>query len=56
MVQVVNYERMSRLRPPPYTSIPFNLNTACVIIIILAAAGLYKRHKDITQSRVRSGT
>lgn len=56
MVQVVNYERMERLRPPPFTTIPFNLNTICIIIIILVIAGLYKRHVDITQSRVRSGT
>lgn len=56
MVQVVNHERMRRLRPPPYTSIPFNLNTVCVIIIILAAAGLYKRHVDIRQSREQSRT
>ena len=56
MVQVVNYERMSRLRPPPYTSIPFNLNTICVIIILLAIAALYKRHVDIKQSREQSRT
>lgn len=47
MVQVVNYERMERLRPPPITTIPFNLNTICIIIIILAILGLYKRHKDL---------
>ena len=56
MVQVVNYERMARLRPPPITSIPFNLNTLSVIIIILTAIGLYKRHVDIKQSRVQSHT
>ena len=56
MVQVVNYERMNRLRPPPYTDIPFNLNTVCIVIIILAVAGLYKRHVDVTRSRERSGT
>jgi hypothetical protein len=56
MVQVVNYERMARLRPAPYTTIPFNLNTLSVIIIILAVVGLYKRHVDIKQSREQSRT
>jgi len=56
MVQVVNYERMARLRPAPYTTIPFNLNTLCVIIIIFVCAGLYKRHLDIRQSREQSRT
>lgn len=50
MVQVVNYERMSRLRPPPYTEIPFNLNTLSILIIIVAIIGLYKRHLDIRRS------
>ena len=56
MVQVVNYERMDRLRPPPVTSIPFNLNTVSVIIIILAVLGLYKRHMDVKRSRGQSRT
>ena len=56
MVQVVNYERMARLRPEPLTTIPFNLNTLSVIIIILVVLGLYKRHMDIKQSRIQSHT
>lgn len=56
MVQVVNYERMARLRPEPYTTIPFNLNTICIVIVVLAIAGLYKRHMDIKQSREQSRT
>lgn len=50
MIPVVNYERMERLRPEPYTTIPLNANTACIFIIILAIIGLYKRHIDISQS------
>ena len=51
MIPVVNYERMERLRPPPYTTVPLNANTACIAVIILAIIGLYKRHIDISQSR-----
>jgi hypothetical protein len=54
MVQVVNYERMARLRPTPYTTIPFNLNTLSVIILVVAVIGLYKRHIDVRQSREQS--
>jgi hypothetical protein len=56
MVQVVNYERMARLRTEPYTAIPFNLNTFSVVIIFLTALGLYKRHINIKQSREQSRT
>ena len=56
MIPVVNYERMERLRPPPPTNIPLNANTACVVIIILAVIGLYKRSVDVSQSRLRRYT
>ena len=56
MVQVVNYERMARLRPEPVTTIPFNLNTLSIVIIILAILGLYKRHVNVKQSREQSRT
>lgn len=56
MVQVVNYERMERLRPPPITTIPFNLNTISIVIIVLVIAGLYKRHMDLKRSRERYHT
>ena len=56
MVQVVNYERRDRLRPPPITTIPFNLNTISIVIIVLVLAGLYKRYADIKRSRERYGT
>ena len=56
MIPVVNYERMERLRRPPPTNIPLNANTACIVIIIVAVIGLYKRSVDVSQSRSRRYT
>ena len=44
MIQVVNYEKMERLRAPPLTNVPFNLNTLSIIILIV---GLFICIKDI---------
>lgn len=51
MIPVVNHERLERLRAPPATNIPLNMNTACIVVIILAVIGLYKRSVDVSQSR-----
>jgi hypothetical protein len=49
---VVNYGRMERLRLPEDEKM--NLNTWCIIFIILVCLGLYKRYVDINQSHERS--
>jgi len=53
MVRVVDYERLERLRPPPHplATIPFNLNTLSIVIILITALLLYKRYVNVTQSR-----
>jgi hypothetical protein len=52
MIPVVDYERMQRLRcPPSRLSIPFNLNSLCIIFIVLVIVGLYRRAVVINQSR-----
>jgi hypothetical protein len=53
---VVNYGRMERLRPPESTIVPLNLNTFCVIFIILCVLALYRRSVKITQERERFHT
>jgi len=56
MIPVVNYERLERLKPPPVTNVPLNANTACIVIIILAIIGLYKRHLDVNRPNERRYT
>jgi hypothetical protein len=51
---VVNYGRMERLRLPESTNVQMNLNTFCVILIIMCALALYKRSVTITQGREQS--
>jgi len=53
---VVNYGRMERLRPPERTSIPMNLNTICIIVIIICILGMYNRAVTVSQSRAQSYT
>jgi hypothetical protein len=53
-IPVVNYGRMERLRPPEFTSVPMNVNTFCMIFIILCIFGLYKRYIDINQRNQQS--
>jgi hypothetical protein len=55
-LKVVNYEKMERLRPPPITNIPFNLNTLSIIVIIFSVILMFKRSVDVKQSRERSRT
>jgi len=56
MIQVVNYEKMERLRAPPLTNVPVNLNTLSIIILIVGVIYMYKRYITIKQSRERSRT
>ena len=49
---IINYGRMERLRLPEDEKI--NLNTICIIVLIIICLGLYKRYVDISQSRERS--
>jgi hypothetical protein len=56
MIPVVNYDRMERLRAPERASIPMNLNTLCIIIIIICILGMYNRAITISQSREQSYT
>ncbi|AET84904.1 hypothetical protein FK873_gp234 [Micromonas pusilla virus SP1] len=48
-IPVVNYGRMERLRPPEFTSVPMNVNTFCIVFIVLCVLGLYKRSVNISQ-------
>jgi hypothetical protein len=56
MIQVVNYEKMERLRAPPLTNAPFNMNTLSIIILIVGLIYMYKRYITIKQSREQSRT
>jgi len=56
MIPVVNYGRMERLRPPERTFLKLDMNTFCIIFIILCILGLYKRAITISQSREQSYT
>ena len=56
MIQVVNYEKMERLRAPPLTNVPVNLNTLSIIIVIVGLIYMYKRYITIKQSREQSRT
>jgi len=56
MIPVVNYGRMERLRPPENASLSMNLNTICIIIIIICILGMYNRAVTISQSREQSYT
>lgn len=53
---VVNYGRLERLRPPESKTLPMNLNTFCVIFIVVCILGLYKRSSTISQRRKRYTT
>lgn len=56
IMQVVNYERLERLRAPPLTDIPMDLNTLSVVVMILAALWLYRRRALIRRPRERYRT
>jgi len=53
---VVNYGRMERLKPPESATLPLNLNTICIIFIILCVLALYRRSVILTQERERYHT
>jgi len=53
---VVNYGRMERLKPPDTTVVPMNLNTLCIIFIVICILGLYNRAVTISQRRERYHT
>jgi len=55
-IPVVNYGRMERLRPSESTQVPLNLNTFCIILIILCLLALYRRSVTLTQERERFHT
>jgi len=54
MIPVVNYERMERLKPAPLTTVPLNMNTISIGVIILGVIFLYKRNLEVTRRRERS--
>ncbi len=56
MLPVVNYARMERLKPPPVTPVPLNLNTFCVVFIMVCILCLYKRSANISDKRRRYTT
>jgi hypothetical protein len=54
MIPVVNYERMERLKPPPITNIPMNLNTFSIGCIIIGVLVLYRRYVTVKNAHERS--
>ena len=52
-ITVADYARMERLRPPEVTSVQMNLNTLCIVFIIIVVLGLYNRSVTISQRRER---
>jgi hypothetical protein len=56
IIPVVNYGRMERLRPPEVTDVPMNVNTFCIVFIVLCILGLYRRSVLITQAQKQSYT
>ena len=52
-IPVVDYARMERLKPPEVTSVQMNLNTLCIVFIIITVLGLYNRSVTISQRRER---
>jgi len=48
---VVNYGRMERLKPPESKTFPMNVNTFCVVFIVICILCLYKRASNISQER-----
>jgi len=51
---VVNYGRMERLRMPESATVSMNLNTFCVILIVVCFLMMYKRSTTISQRRGQS--
>lgn len=45
-MKVVNYERLERLKPPPFTDIPMDLNTLSVIVMLIVALVLFRRRRE----------
>ena len=56
MLPVVNYARLERLKPPPVTPVPMNLNTFCVVLIMVCIVCLYKRSSTVSDNRRRYTT
>ena len=56
MLPVVNYARLERLKPPPVTPVPMNLNTFCVVLIMVSILCLYKRASTVSDNRRRYTT
>ena len=44
-MKVVNYERLERLKPPPFTDIPMDLNTLSIVIMLIVALVLFRRRR-----------
>ena len=51
MIPVVNHARLKRLELPPDTKVTFDLNTVCVIIMIVGFVLLFKRGVDIRKGQ-----
>lgn len=56
LIPVVNYGRMERLRPAESKTMPMNLNTFCVLFIVVCILCLYKRSSNISQGRAKYKT
>ena len=56
MLPVVNYARMERLKPPPVTPVPMNINTFLIVFIMVCILCLYKRSSTVSDNRRRYTT
>jgi hypothetical protein len=48
---VINYGRLERLRPVEASSVQLNLNTFCVLLLVVCALYMYKRSVTVNQQR-----
>jgi len=55
-LSVINHERMERLKPHPFTTIPFNLNTLSVIVLVICMIVIYRRYMKVKKSREQRHT
>ena len=53
MLPIVNHARLARIEVAQKPTVEISLNNVCIVVIILAALGLYKRYKDISHKRAQ---
>lgn len=53
MLPIVNHARLARIEVPQKPATEMSLNNVCIVVIILAALGIYKRYRDISHKRAQ---